>query len=375
MSRVFHSKKVTVLAVIGLLLVAGGAYAYWTQAGAGSGTVTTGTSTALTILQTSTMTPLTPGATAQPLSGTITNPGTGTVHVTGVTAALQRDWPPSRVARLPTTRSPDPVATVNLDVAGGASTTWSGPTIRMVNSGTDQEGCKNAVVTVTYTSNSQRRPQRPLVGTRATLVPGAFPLPPVRRLLVILLVAPLLLGGVAYATYSVNDARTPQFTLRVTPSAQTIFRGSTMSASVDLSRADAFRGPVRLRVIGLPARVTARWQRPDGGRHRAPYSQSGRCRAHAAGVDAHAARDATRHRPGNGAGAHGAAQGAADGRPPEPAPLLAGRDPAAPLRRTRRHSALHGPRPPRAASAGACACGCSESRPARARGSGSVRWP
>ncbi len=53
MSRVFHSKKVTVLAVIGLLLVAAGAYAYWTQAGAGSGTVTTGTTTALTILQTS----------------------------------------------------------------------------------------------------------------------------------------------------------------------------------------------------------------------------------------------------------------------------------------------------------------------------------
>ena len=35
MSRFFHHKKITAVAVIGLLVVAGGAYAYWTTAGIG----------------------------------------------------------------------------------------------------------------------------------------------------------------------------------------------------------------------------------------------------------------------------------------------------------------------------------------------------
>jgi hypothetical protein len=152
MSRLLHNKKITVLAVIGLLVAAGGAYAFWTQVGSGSGTATTGTSTALTIAQTSTVTALSPGAAAQALSGTITNPATGTVHVTSVTATLSATGLPTGCTTSDYLIT-NPVATVNADVAAGASTTWSGPTLKMVDTGVNQDLCKNATVTISYTSS------------------------------------------------------------------------------------------------------------------------------------------------------------------------------------------------------------------------------
>src|SRR5204863_8875616 len=87
---------------------------------------------------------------------------------------------------------------------------------------------------------------------------------PARRLLLILLCAPLSSGGAAYATLAVTTVGETRFALSVTPSAQTAVRGATVSFGVDVLRADGFTGPVALRVTGLPARVRARWQVASG---------------------------------------------------------------------------------------------------------------
>ena len=151
MSHLLRHKKITAIGAVCLLMAAAGAYAYWTQGGSGSGSAGTGTTTALTIAQTSTVAGLAPGAGAQSLSGTITNSGSGTVFVTSVTAALSSTGLPAGCTTADY-RINDPVATVNANVAGGASTTWSGPSIEMVDTGANQDACKSATVTVTYTS-------------------------------------------------------------------------------------------------------------------------------------------------------------------------------------------------------------------------------
>ena len=99
------------------------------------------------------MTALAPGAAAQALSGTVTNPNTGTVHVTSVTATLTSIVGTPAGCSIADYVINNPVAAVNLDVADGASTTWSGPTIAMLNSGSNQDGCKGATVNVSYTSS------------------------------------------------------------------------------------------------------------------------------------------------------------------------------------------------------------------------------
>lgn len=146
-----RNKKIAVLGTICLLMAAGGAYAYWTQGGTGSGTAGTGTTANLTITQTSTVAGLAPGAPAQPLSGTITNPNDGTVHVASVTAALSSTGLPAGCTTADYQIN-DAVSTVDADVASGASANWSGPSIQMVNSATNQDACKTATVTITYTS-------------------------------------------------------------------------------------------------------------------------------------------------------------------------------------------------------------------------------
>ena len=85
-----------------------------------------------------------------------------------------------------------------------------------------------------------------------------------RPFLVLLLVAPLAFGGAAYAMWAASATRQARLALSVSPSTQTVARGGTISFSVHVLRADAFTGPVRLRVVGLPRWVRARWQTTDG---------------------------------------------------------------------------------------------------------------
>ncbi len=86
--RKSRKKFVWLFTAVLLLGVGGTAYAYWTAGGSGTGTATTGTSSAVTVVQTSTVSNLQPGAAAQTLTGTFNNPNTGPVYVATVTASI-----------------------------------------------------------------------------------------------------------------------------------------------------------------------------------------------------------------------------------------------------------------------------------------------
>ncbi len=196
------------------------------------------------------------------------------MHVTGVTAALSCDWPPRRVhdCRL-RDRQPGRPPSISMS-AGGASTTGVVPPIRMVNSGTDQEGCKNAESpSRTRATSSDDHNDR--LGGRAKLSsPGASP-SPVRRLLVILLVAPITVGGIAYANLALRAAGQPSFAMAVSPSVQTAPRGGATSFSVDVPSLRSFGAPVRLMVSGLPHGVRSSWALSSGAVTTSPTNVQG----------------------------------------------------------------------------------------------------
>ncbi|MDG6103049.1 hypothetical protein Daura_16205 [Dactylosporangium aurantiacum] len=142
-------------ATAGLLAVGGGvAFAYWTATGSGSGTATTAASSQnLTVTQAPFAgSALTPGGAAQDVSGSIGNPNTFPVQLTSLTAAVavdaahasagcQAGW--YTVTNLSTAAS----------VAANSSAAFTGK-VAMTDPGTNQDACKGATVTITYTVNA-----------------------------------------------------------------------------------------------------------------------------------------------------------------------------------------------------------------------------
>jgi hypothetical protein len=133
------------------LVAAAGAYAYWTQGGTGSGSATAGTTSNITVNQTSTVTGLYPGGPAASLSGNFDNPNSSPVTISSVTAAV-------------TSVSPAGCATGNFSIGGSAGPisnipsgtgvgSWSGLTIALAETGVNQDVCKGAVATISYTAN------------------------------------------------------------------------------------------------------------------------------------------------------------------------------------------------------------------------------
>jgi predicted ribosomally synthesized peptide with SipW-like signal peptide len=152
MSRKFNRKAVAAFGVV-VLLSAAGAYAYWTQSGSGNGTATTGSGTSVIVNQTSTDTvDLEPGGPGEPLSGDFDNPNSGGVYVTGVTAVVSSiEGAPAgcTTADYRITGTALVGATVP---AGTSQGSWSGLSVEMIDRALNQNGCKGAVVNVTYSS-------------------------------------------------------------------------------------------------------------------------------------------------------------------------------------------------------------------------------
>lgn len=153
------SKKTLAVATTVVLLSGGGAaFAYWTNAGSGIGTAATGTSSNLTIVQTSTPTGLAPGSAAQPLDFTVTNPGSGSVQISGVviafaatTGCFATDFNIAQATFTPKTIAAGASTTFHSGTGGDVSST--GAAINMVDTGVNQNSCKSASVNLTYTSN------------------------------------------------------------------------------------------------------------------------------------------------------------------------------------------------------------------------------
>jgi len=154
--------RITVVAAA-LGLIGGGAYAYWTLTGGGSGSATTGTvAGTLTVNQTSTISDLRPGGTAQTLSGDFDNTDTSPVYVASVTATVSsvtkaEGAPAGTCTTGDYTIVGSPWA-VGTEVASGTSvgswgTTGTPMTIVFNDTAANQDACQGATVTITYSTS------------------------------------------------------------------------------------------------------------------------------------------------------------------------------------------------------------------------------
>ncbi len=144
-----HTKKKIVIATAALLAIgAGTAFAYWSTTGAGTGNGTTAASNGTIVLHASFGPGITPGGNKE-VSFTADNAGTsslrvGTVH-TVVTASNGCDASWFSVA----------------DVVQDQTIAAGAPGVALTNKGSlvfadsadNQDGCKNATITLTLTSN------------------------------------------------------------------------------------------------------------------------------------------------------------------------------------------------------------------------------
>ena len=147
----------------GAAVVAGSgvAFAYWTSSGSvdGSSTTTNPASNVIVVAQTTGASNLAHGHAAETLSGTVTNPAASAnkFYVTQVVASIKS-----------VTKDPNAVAgtcdasdytlsgatmTVGSDLAPGASANFSGATLAFNDTNANQDQCKGATVTITYTAS------------------------------------------------------------------------------------------------------------------------------------------------------------------------------------------------------------------------------
>ena len=144
------------ITTVALLACASVAFAYWTSIGSGTGDAATGSSGAITVVQTSSVAGLFPGGPAQTLSGNFNNPNAGQVFVGSITATISGVTGPNIDASNPCTAADYQLGgfpvTVNAQIPTGTGVgSWTGGTLSMVNSATNQNGCKGATVAIAYT--------------------------------------------------------------------------------------------------------------------------------------------------------------------------------------------------------------------------------
>jgi hypothetical protein len=153
-------KRLVVIVTAALLLTGGGiAFAYWSAGGSGTGSATTGTNVPITAAQTSTISGMAPGDSAQTLSGNFNNSNSSPVYVTSVVASIssvdKAVGAPAGTCDASDYTLASATMTVNAEVAAGsAKGAWTGATIKFNDKpSTNQDGCKGATVNLAYVVN------------------------------------------------------------------------------------------------------------------------------------------------------------------------------------------------------------------------------
>jgi hypothetical protein len=152
----FTKKRVLVaLSVVGILVVAVAAYAYWTTSGSGDGTASAGDVTGITVNQTSVLDAMYPGDSAQTLSGDFTNSNDGPVYVHTVTASIDSVdkalGAPAGTCDASDFTLDNEVMTVDAEVSPGTGGSWTGATLQFNDkTDTNQDACKGATVNLHY---------------------------------------------------------------------------------------------------------------------------------------------------------------------------------------------------------------------------------
>lgn len=145
------------MATFAILAGCGAAFAYWTIGGTGNGSGSTGTASAVSVLQTTTVAGLYPGDSVA-LVGDFNNPGTGSVYITSVTATIGA-FSTQTNATLPACTQADFAITGTSntpgEIATGTGGTWSGLSVTMIDSATNQDNCEslNGLIPIVYTAH------------------------------------------------------------------------------------------------------------------------------------------------------------------------------------------------------------------------------
>lgn len=142
----------TIFVVVG----GGAAYAYWSTTGIGVAAAPAGTSTAFTVTSTTaTGGPLTPGGPTETIAFTVHNPSTGVQMLNSVAASVAASdgstWSAVSGCSFADFTVGTPVFTqATISASGSSSGTV---TVTMKDTGTVQDGCKNASVPIYFLAN------------------------------------------------------------------------------------------------------------------------------------------------------------------------------------------------------------------------------
>jgi hypothetical protein len=157
MSRIRNHKAALVVGGLLAVVAAGAAYAYWTNSGTGSGSAATGTNVGITVTQTTTPSGLYPGGPTASLAGSFTNTNAGKVYVHQITATIGTPTGPNIDGTHPCLATDYQIngfpVTVDAEVPATSGGTWTGASIQMLDTGSNQDGCQGATVPLTYASN------------------------------------------------------------------------------------------------------------------------------------------------------------------------------------------------------------------------------
>jgi hypothetical protein len=152
-----RKKKILIATVAAVVIGAGSAFAYWSTTGSGSGSAATSAGASnLAVAQTSTISNMFPGDTAQTISGTVTNNASNKAFVNSVTVSIASVTQAGTAVG--TCDSTDYTLastsmTVGTDVAAGDTVPFTGATLKFNNKATNQDGCKGATVNLAYATN------------------------------------------------------------------------------------------------------------------------------------------------------------------------------------------------------------------------------
>jgi hypothetical protein len=154
----FTTRRGLVGGLVLAVVLAGAAFAYWTAGGSGSGSGSAATgATGLTARQTTVLTPMFPGDSAQTISGTFDNPNTGPTFVGSVTVSIasvvKAGGAPAGTCDASDFTLANTAMAVNAQIPAGTSQgSFTGATIQFNNKPTtNQDACKGATVNLSYT--------------------------------------------------------------------------------------------------------------------------------------------------------------------------------------------------------------------------------
>lgn len=155
-------RALLLIGAVATLAVAGAAFAFWTGGGSGTGSASAeGAQTGLTANQTTTLTAMYPGDSAQTISGNFDNPNSGPIHVSSVTVSIdsvtKAVGAPAGTCDSTDFTLANTAMTVNAEVpTGTAKGSFTGATIRFNNKATNQDACKGANLTLDYTGTATK---------------------------------------------------------------------------------------------------------------------------------------------------------------------------------------------------------------------------